>query len=193
MAMKSEILGAAELQRVMRKLPGDLQERVLGSMSRAGAVELQRHAFARLALAMRSRTPREDDVVIRRRRNRSGKPQAIYDVGPPKRKPQLRWLHSGTEPHIISAVEKFGTRRGVRNVRYGTRDSKVLTNRSKFFGRQVNHPGQQAQPWLETAVHSSRDAVMAAMAAAARRALPRVTRVLVSKEYRNKQLTRFFR
>lgn len=195
MAMKSEIVGAQELQRVLKRLPDDLQQRVLGSATRAGAIELQRHAYARLALALGSRSPREDDVIIKQRRNRTGKPLAMYDVGPPKRKPQLRWLHTGTAAHKISAVTKYGTRRGVRDVAYGTRNTKVLASRrlGKFFGREVNHPGQQGQPWLETAVFSSRDSVMSAMAGAMRKALPRVTKALVSQQYRGKQLRRFLR
>lgn len=193
MAKKSEVLGGKELARVMRQLPKRLQQNALAATARAGGLELRRVAYAHLAVAMASRSPREEDVLIKRRRNRTGDVRAIVDVGPPTRKPQLRWLHDGTRPHTISAVTKFGTRRGRTNVAYGSRDGSILTDRTTIFGVDVDHPGQTSQPWLKTATFASQNRVLTAMGRSMARALPRQVKRLVSTNYRNQQLRRLVR
>lgn len=190
---KSQVLGSRELQRVLKQLPDDLQTNALASAGRAGAKELRRVGYAHLAVAMRKRSPREDDIVVQRRRNRTGKPVVMFDVGPPKRKPELRWLHDGTEPHLISADSKYGTRRGARNVAYGSREGSFLTDLAIVFGKTIRHPGQRSRPWLKSATFSSKDGVMRAMATALRKAIPRQVRRLVSKEYRDRRIRRFLR
>ena len=187
----SRIDGHKQLQAVMRKLPDQLQERVLGSATRAGAKELQRAAYARLAVAMESRFPRPEDVLIRKRRNPAagrGGVLAVYEVGPPKSKPQLRWLNNGTEPHIISAVTRYGTRRGARNSIIRAAGGSILTDLKVIFGPDALHPGQPAHKWLDTAVFKSQQAVFEEMAKGMRRALPRVVRALVSEKYRSTQI-----
>lgn len=192
MARKSRIDGAAEMNAVLRELPDQLQRNVMRSAGNAGAKALQRKAYAYLALAMSNRSPREDDVVVRQERAQRVQTQVVFGVGPPRRKPWLRWLHDGTAPHQISAVTKFGTRRGVRNVAYGTRDSKVLADRAagKFFGKSVTHPGQPARRWLLMAMRNGNDAVMQAMAKKLRDQLPRQVRKLVSSKFRGQVLRR---
>lgn len=187
------IEGAREMSAVLRSLPDALARNALAATARAGATALQGSAFAYLSMAM-NRSAREDDVVIRQRRGDKGdRVQSVYDVGPPRRKPWLRWLHDGTAPHLISAVTKFGTRRGIRDTAYGSRDGSALASRDAIFGRTVQHPGQQSQPWLQQAVFASRDAVMRTMAEKLRPALAKQVRRLVSEKFRGQQLRRFFR
>lgn len=190
---KSEVLGVRELQKVLRQLPADLQKNALAAVARAGAQELRRAAYAQLAVAMDKRSPREEDIIIKKRRNRTGKIIEVYDVGPPSWAPQFRWLHNGTAPHLISATTKYGTRRGARNVAYGKREGRILTNRVVVFGDEIAHPGQPARPWLKIATFSSKELVMRAMALKLRQALPKQVKKLVSKNYRDRQLRKFIR
>jgi len=193
MPVTVELLGAEEMKRVMRKLPDQLQRNVLSSVARAGARELQRVSYAHLALALSNRSPRAEDVVIRQRRDRSGDVRAIFDVGPPRRSPELRWLHDGTQPHLISASIKYGTRRGILNVAYGSRAGKVLSNLRTFFGSTVEHPGQPSRPWLKTATFAAREGIAKQMARQLTVSLPKQVQKLVSSEYRSAQLRKFFR
>ena len=110
----SRMEGGAEMAAVLRELPAQLQKNALRSTARAGALELQRVSYAYLSLAMK-RSAREEDVIIKQRRSEKGEVAAEYVVGPPRRKPWLRWLHNGTRPHTISAVMRHGTRRGALN------------------------------------------------------------------------------
>ncbi|AVK80936.1 hypothetical protein [Campylobacter fetus] len=48
-------------------------------------------------------------------------------------------MHFGTKPHIIKAKKA----KGLANKKAGL-----------FFGKQVNHPGTKAQPYLENALNS---------------------------------------
>jgi hypothetical protein len=196
------IEGVKEMAAVMKALPDQLARNALAATARAGAQELQSSGYAYLSMAM-NRSAREDDVVIRQARGEKGdRLQSVYNVGPPKRKPWLRWLHDGTAPHLISSVTKYGTRRGVRNVAYGVRGvgkfskqtaKRVLASSATIFGTTVQHPGQPSRPWLEQAVFASQNRVMKAMAEKLRAALPKQVNRLVSSKFRRQQLRRFLR
>lgn len=205
---------------VLRALPDALARNALNATARAGALKLQSVAYAYLSLAMKSRSAREDDVVIKKSRAKKGEAvQAEYLVGPNRRKPWLRWLHDGTKPHNISAVVRHGTRRGavdteiapvwlengeamtlrrrgrkVRAVAMRAASVLILADKAagKFFGTSVRHPGQPPQPWLKQAQFVSLEAVMKAMADKIRPALAKQTKRLVSEKYRGQQLRRIF-
>lgn len=191
----AQIQGGEELAAVLRALPDALAKNGLRATSLAGAKALQDQAYIELASTVRSGGPRAvDDVLIKQRRSPRGEMQSIHDVGPPSGKPWLRWLHDGTRAHKISARVKYGTRRGVLDVAYGARNTKVLASQAldKFFGIEVSHPGQPPRPWLLQAQFKSRDAVYRAMANKIRPALAKQAKRLVSTKYRNKQLRRIF-
>jgi hypothetical protein len=173
MASEAKIQGADELCAVLRELPDRLARNALLSTARAGATTLQKAAYAYLALALRGRSPRENDVIIRQRRAKKAEVQAEFGVGPPRGKPWLRWLNDGTAPHEIMI-------RG-RGVLFSAR-------LNKFFGRTVHHPGEVPRKWMEAAVFASSDKVYAAMAVALRKSLPKQVQKLVSDKYRNTQV-----
>lgn len=175
----SGIQGGDELAAILRELPEQLSKNALAAAARAGAVELQGAALASLALAMRRRAPREGDVIIKKARGKKGEDvQATYLVGPPRRKPWLRWLHDGTKPHDITPKRK-----------------KVLFDvlGGKFFGAEVTHPGQKSHPWLKSAQFSSQEKVLKAMAEKIRTAIPKQANRLVSQKYRNQLLSKLIR
>jgi hypothetical protein len=172
------IEGAKEMAAVLKRLPDDLAKNALSATARAGAQELQRTAYAYVSMNM-NRSAREDDVVIQKRRGKKGdRVEAVYDVGPPRRKPELRWLHDGTKPHEV--------RISVSTVLASLRLDRV-------FGRVVQHPGQISRPWLRQAQFVSQDSVLKAMAVKMREALPKQVKKLASSAYRGKQLGRLFR
>lgn len=176
MIKHAEITGGRELAAVIRGLPDALARNALNATARAGAITLQRRAYAYLSMAMKSRSAREDDVIIKKSRaTKSEAVQAEYKVGPPVRKPWLRWLHDGTKPH---AIER--------------RKAKVLAGSDKVFGQVVNHPGQPGIPWLKQAQFTSLEDVMKAMADKVRPALAKQCKRLVSQKYRGQQFRRIF-
>lgn len=171
-----KIMGGEDLSNVLNGLPDALAKNALRSAALAGARELQSAAYTHLSMVVKSGGPRRaDDVIIRSRRSPKGEVEARYDVGPPTRKPWLRWLHDGTKPHLITA-----------------RRSTALSNQLDYFGVAVRHPGQVSEPWLSAAHFSSADAVLKAMANSISKALSRQVKKLVSTKYRNKQLRRIF-
>lgn len=174
----AEVRGWQELQAVLKELPRALAENALNATARAGAVELQGSAMAYLSVAM-NRSAREGDVVIKKARGTKGEDvQSTYLVGPPRRKPELRWLHDGTQPHEIPASR-----------------ARVLFSRrlDAFFGRSVRHPGQKSRPWLKQASFVSMERVMLAMAQKMAAALPKQADRLVSQKYRDQLLRKFLR
>jgi hypothetical protein len=172
----AQIEGGAELAAVLRGLPDALARNGLRASALAGAKALQNRAYVTLSSAVKSGGPRHaDDVIIKQRRSPKGEVQAVFDVGPPTRKPWLRWLHDGTKPHTIEV-----------------RKAKVLSDGDKLFGRIIHHPGQPPQPWLLQAQFTSAEAVYRAMADKLRPALSKQVKRLVSNKYRSKQLKRIF-
>lgn len=166
----SGMIGLEQMLGVLRELPGNLQKNALASIARAGAVELRKRALVQLGLVMQ-RSVRDDDVVMVKRRAGPGEVRAEYNVGPPTSKPQLRWLHNGTDPHLIN-----------------TTHSDVLASADQIYGEFVHHPGQAPQPWLERAYFLSRDPCLRAMAEKTAKALVRQTEILASSKYRSQQL-----
>lgn len=179
MAAEARIEGANQLCAVLRELPERLARNALLSTARAGATTLQSSCYAYLALAMRDRSPREDDVIIRQRRAPKGaEVQAEFGVGPPRGKPWLRWLNDGTAPHEITV----------------RRRSALFSGRLKqFFGITIEHPGQPPLKWMEAAVFASSEKVYTAMAEALRKALPKQVKKLVSEKYRGAQISGILR
>lgn len=173
---KSIVLtGDEELAAVLHELPDALAKNALRSCARAGAKVLQDEAYVQLSMVVGLGGPRlADDVVIKQRRIPKEPIRVQFDVGPPRRKPWLRWLHNGTKPHLIA------TRKG------------WLTDKTSIFGRVVQHPGQPPEPWLTNAQFVSRDPVLKAMAEALVPALSRQARKLRSAKYASKQLKRIF-
>lgn len=193
--MPSKVEGAEELKRLFRQLPEQLQKNALSTITRKGAETLQLFAEVHLSVAMRTRNARKGDVVVKKQKAPKGQVQSMHAVGPNVNRPQLRWLHTGTRGHPISARVKYGTRRGRVGVAYGERDTQVLASRAlgKFFGLEVFHPGQVPTFWLLGAQHQSKDQVFAAMAAELRKALPRQARRLASTKYTKRLLGRIGR
>lgn len=171
-----QLTGDEDLMAVLRGLPDALAKNALRTAALAGAKELQSAAYTQLSMVVKSGGPRlADDVIIKQRRVPKEPIQVQFDVGPPLRKPWLRWLHDGTKPHLIAV-----------------RRSRVLSSQLDYFGTVVRHPGQVSEPWLSAAQFSSADAVIKAMAEAISVGLSRQVKKLVSTKYRNKQLKRIF-
>ena len=169
---KSQILGAKELNAVLKALPDDLAKNTLSSVVLAGAKVVQKSGWAYLSINM-PRTARLDDVIIRRRRT-TGR-LAVADVGPPRNRPDLRWLHFGTKEHAVTAINAGGP-------------SEVLAARGEVFGAAVRHPGTRATFWLLRAFTAAKTRAIKAMAENMKKSLPRQVAKLHSKKYRNAKL-----
>lgn len=168
--VQSEMIGLEGMLGVLRELPENLQKNALRSVSRAGAVALRKEALVQLGLVM-GRSVSQDDVIIKARRSPRGMVRSEHNVGPPTRKPQLRWLHNGTTPHEIA-----------------TTHADVLASADEIYATRMLHPGQPPRPWLQRAYFLSKNASVRAMGRAMAKALARQTKVLASKKYRSREL-----
>jgi HK97 gp10 family phage protein len=80
-------------------------------------------------------------------------------IGPRKGKGRYGHLvEKGVRPHVIRV-----------------RDKKVLAEGRRVFGKQVNHPGVKARPYLEPALEAKRDEVKRVFIAEAKKALDDLT------------------
>lgn len=170
MAEQSEIIGLPEMLGVLRELPENLQKNALSSVSRAGASELRKAALEQLGIAM-GRPAARDDVIVKKRRAPKGVVQSVHEVGPPTRKPQLRWLHNGTNPHWI-----------------GITHAEVLASSEDIYGEAFFHPGQDERPWLLRAYFLGQRRYLKKMGEAMGKALRRQTKILASKKYRGRNI-----
>lgn len=194
----SQVDGARELNAVLRALPVQLAKNALSASTRAGAIVLQREAYLQLALAMESRAPRPEDVLVKQRRTPRDQVASTYEIGPPRDEPQLRWLHDGTRPHDVSATENVrlggGPKRAAQTVRRASRtDAQALRTAAGDFYDIVEHPGQPPRPWLRRAYLRSNRAALRRMAVKLSQAIAKQARRLVSEKYRGQQLARIRR
>lgn len=179
---KSGVDGAKELNAVLKALPADLAKNSLGTAVRAGAKVIQARAYTQLALAMDSRTVRKGDVIIVKRRTPKDHVQAVVEVGPPARAYTLRFLHDGTQPHLIDSFDN----RSIDSLG-------PIAGKGPLFTEQVNHPGQQPEPWLRKAYFKSKDDAFKALAENLAKSLPRQVKKLVSSKYRGRMLKKIRR
>jgi len=193
--IKSQLIGVDEFREVLRLLPPELAKNTLSSGARAGANALRRRAYADLSVAMTTRSAVEDDIAIRKKRTPRDEISATYAVGPPTRKPELRWLHDGTQPHKISAVDYIRTStssrhkaRAIINQNRGNGRGNVLSDGTTFFGQSVTHPGQPPRPWLFAALFRSREGMMKAIGDSVRKSLPKQVRKVRTAAYGTRQL-----
>ncbi len=173
---KVNLSGDKELIAILNQLPDALARNALRSAARAGARVLQQEAYMQLAMAVKQGSGARalDDVLVKQRRVPREPIQVQFDVGPPLRKPWLRWLHNGTKPHLIATRKE------------------TLTDGVRVFGRIIHHPGQPSMPWLANARFSSAGQVISAMAEALAPALSRQVAKLRSSKYTVRQLKRIF-
>lgn len=166
----SGVIGLEQMLGVLKELPGNLQKNALASIARAGAVHLKKETEIQLGMVM-ARTVRSDDIIVVKRRSPKGSVRAEYNVGPPTRKPQLRWLHNGVAPHVVD-----------------TTHAQVLASATEVFGTDTVHPGQPPRPYLERAYFLSQNENIRVMARQTAKALARQTKILASAKYRHSRI-----
>jgi HK97 gp10 family phage protein len=128
---RSRITGAREMDRLLKRLPREIGQRDLAAAVRAGAQIWRKAAIANLEGGGK------DDVIVRKARKRQSRFSVTMLIGPPKEKFFLMFKEFGTARHGITPKNKA-----------------VLADEAagEFFGAEVDHPGQQARPFLRPAV-----------------------------------------
>lgn len=169
----SEMLGARQLQAVLKALPDRLARNALNAAVRAGAKVIQKEAYIQLAMVMRSRPPRPKDVLIIKERGRKDIVLSEYLIGPPTFRPELRWLHSGTIPHPIDIFESW----------QGSQALGPIEGRGILFADTIVHPGQRATLWMLKAYFRGKDRALKAMAEKLVKSIPVQVKRLVSEKY----------
>jgi len=164
----SQMIGAKELNDVLRALPDALAKNALDAVARAGAVEFKKHADVRLQSKM-TRSVRKTDLVLKKSKIANAERRSEFRVGPNVNRPQLRWLHDGTAPHVITIQQ-----------------AEVLGTPAENFGEAVAHPGQHSRPYLREALFSSSDAVKRVMAEKMAPALAKQANKLSDEAYTGK-------
>ncbi len=137
--MASRIVGAKQMSRLLKKIPQQLQEKVVLAGLRGGANVWRKAAVQNLSSA--GVTGRNLVVVRRARTSTRQRPRLI--VGNHKDAFFLAFREEGTAPHRIKPRARGGAR--------------ALADRDtgQFFGSEVMHPGEPARPWLRTAVDAN--------------------------------------
>lgn len=155
--VRTRIEGAAEMERVLRKLPRAVRGKVLTSAARAGAQVVRKRALANLG-------GDKGDIIVRK--VRSAKASVLIRVGPPRKKFELVFREFGTAVHAIVAKRGSG--------------SAVLADApdGAVFGPSIDHPGQAPRPFLRPAYDETKRQALDAMGKSLGRGIERAAKKL---------------
>lgn len=127
---KFDISAFKDLEKLLKQLPEPLAKKALEDAARAGANLLRRE--------IRARAPQGEGKLKRNilvKKNKRTKYAVNYKVGVAGKIYYAHFIEFGTSPHLIAAKRK-----------------KLLTDGQEAFGKEVQHPGQSARPFLRPAV-----------------------------------------
>lgn len=148
--------GRDEVRNFIRRLPAQLEEKVLRGAARAGAKVV--------ADEIKLRTPSEDvrNAVRMKTKVDDGFVTVRIDLKPGWGRSVGTWLEWGTEGHFISVDDSQRDGLSVRRVNEKTREGSLVIN-GNFVGTTVWHPGARAQPAFRPAIDTKAgDAIAAA-------------------------------
>lgn len=161
------VKGLGKLQTFIKRLPGEMQDKVVRGGLRAGAKPIRAEAerLVHVRSGKLKATIRVTTTII------DGKVTAIIRAGSHEAFWPI-WLEYGTKPHLIKVSDRQRpdrvTRRGVRKVsmRMVNRmvDSGSLVINNKFVGESVDHPGATPHPFMRPALDNKHREAIAAFA-----------------------------
>lgn len=131
-----EITGLKELNQRLNKLSERVERNIMSAAVRAGANEIKKEAVMRLG-------GKKSDIVVAK--SRAPKGTTLYKIWVSKKKWYLKFKEFGTKPHVIKT-------------------EKALSDGTVFFGKEVKHPGQKAEPFLRPALDEGATRAVSAMA-----------------------------
>jgi len=141
------ITGEAELMNRLNAMANDLKKDITKEALIAGAEIVKRAAESKAHGSVAQHIEIETIFVGQ------GLPKVL--IGPDK-------------DHWYAAFQEFGAKRHTIKIGAG---KKILSDGSEVFGREVNHPGVTAKPFMRPAIDDNEAQVKAAMMAVIRRRL----------------------
>ena len=136
---KYEVHGLQELNRALEKLPVNIHRNILNAAVRAGGQVVRKAALSELG-------GDKTDIVLKKRRSKTL--SSRYSVAVSNQKFYLMYREFGVAGHTIKPKNK-----------------KALGDRQtgEFFGGEVQHPGQPAQPFLRPALDNNINRILEEM------------------------------
>lgn len=150
-----------ELNHLLQFIPNKMKTRELRTIVRAGGTQIVKAARKIVPIGTGRRVDADGNIVeytqlkdtlAQKVTGRSSKGTAVSIQGSRSgQAPQAHLVHEGTRPHIIRAGVRTSPRGQTRPT-----GKRALSNRRRFFGSAVNHPGAKPFPYLEKALQRSR-------------------------------------
>lgn len=151
-----KVEGLKELKRKVNQLadPKD-RHKVWNNATRAGAVQARKGADSRLPGHLASRSAEGSRLDVRKHRRLSRGMLIVYYVAPKKGHAGLRFIEYGTPPHTITARRKKALFLGGNAGRSGA----LLLDDDPVI-KSVEHPGQQARPFLRPTLYQDQSLIL---------------------------------
>lgn len=127
-----ELKGFKELDKLLKQLPQEAAKKALEPAVRAGANVIRKEARANAP----GKELKRHIIVKKSRRTQYS---VTYQIGTTKKAFYAHFFEFGTSPHLIKVFKK-----------------KSLAGGGAFFGKEVQHPGQKAKPFLRPAMDTKR-------------------------------------
>jgi HK97 gp10 family phage protein len=167
MKFNYSITGAAELEKLLKLLPGKIATKIGQDAVRAGGNLLKK--------AVQADAPEhlKETIVVRKKKLRSRKAASAVEYVLGSTSPKAHLFEFGVAPHKIIAGE-----RGHRSKKTGEKQQtgkQVLANTAEgiVFGTEVNHPGFAAKPFFRPAIDANFEAYLQKVAEVLARGLAR--------------------
>ncbi|TCP64145.1 HK97 gp10 family phage protein [Sphingomonas sp. PP-CE-1G-424] len=147
--------GGAEVRRFIKRLPGELEKKVLRGAARAGGKIILAEAKER------SVSSDVDDALVMRSKAEAGRITVKITVRKGWGRAIANWLEYGTDAHFITIAKE---ERGGKSVsRINASDKRTMIIGGKFVGETVWHPGAKPHPFLRPSLDiKGADAIAAA-------------------------------
>jgi hypothetical protein len=150
------VRGRAEVASYIRRIPADLEKKVLRGAARAAANIVAEEAKTR------SISHEVSSAIITRSRHEPGRVVVKITVRPGWAYSVGNWLEWGTSPHFITVDDSQREGRSVGKINELAKEGSLVIN-GKFVGKTVHHPGAQPHPFLRPALDvKGGDAIAAA-------------------------------
>lgn len=148
------VRGMADVQRFLRQLPAEIENKVLRGAARAGGKIILAEAKER------SVSSDVDDALVMRSKVESGRITMKITVRKGWGRAIANWLEYGTDAHFITIAKD--ERRGMSVGRFNSTAKRTMIIGGKFVGETVFHPGAKPHPFLRLSLDLKGDEAIAA-------------------------------
>lgn len=133
-----KIQGFKEMDQLLNLLPEQVARKLADNAVRAGGNLLAKKVDEKAPGSIKG------EIVVKK--DKKSQHSVGYKIGVSKKVHIAHLIEFGTAPHKIATGKKSKRKK---------RNKKVLSDGSKFFGNEINHPGTKAEPFFRPALEEN--------------------------------------